>query len=75
MIGEVLEKYRIICVEDLVKEIYTCGPHFKQANNFLWHFKLQAPRGGFEKKLWPFAKGGDWGNREHFINDLVKRML
>ena len=25
-----LGKYGIICVEDLIHEIYSCGPHFKQ---------------------------------------------
>ena len=31
-----LGKYGIICIEDLIHEIVTCGPNFKQANNFLW---------------------------------------
>merc|ERR1719506_2045025 len=30
----------IACVEDLIHELFTCGPNFKQANNFLWPFKL-----------------------------------
>jgi hypothetical protein len=42
---QVLGKYGIICVEDLIHEIYTVGPHFKQASNFLWPVKLSAPRG------------------------------
>merc|ERR1719343_2014941 len=33
-------------MEDLIHEIYTVGPHFKQASNYLWPFKLSAPRGG-----------------------------
>ena len=37
--NEVIEKglgeHGIKCVEDLLHEIYTVGPHFKQANNFL----------------------------------------
>ncbi len=28
-----LGKYGIICVEDLIHEIYTCGPHFKQVRD------------------------------------------
>lgn len=31
-----LGKEDIICVEDLINEIETCGPNFKKANNFLW---------------------------------------
>jgi large subunit ribosomal protein L7e len=69
-----LGQYGIICVEDLVNEIYTCGPHFKEANNFLWPFKLNSPLGGWVDKGTHFAEGGDAGNREEFINQLVRRM-
>jgi len=62
-------------VEDLVHEIYTVGAHFKEANNFLWPFKLSSPLGGFDKKLSHFIEGGQNGNREHEINALVQRML
>jgi len=70
-----LGQYNIICIEDVINEIYTCGPHFKQANNFLWYFKLGSPKGGFNNKRHPFQHGGDWGNREEEINNLVERML
>ncbi|XP_026395208.1 60S ribosomal protein L7-4-like [Papaver somniferum] len=69
-----LGKYGIICVEDLIHEIMTVGPHFKQANNFLWPFKLSAPLGGLKKKRNHFVEGGDAGNREDYINKLVRRM-
>ncbi|EGR30672.1 hypothetical protein IMG5_126280, partial [Ichthyophthirius multifiliis] len=75
LIEQNLGKYNINCFEDLVHEITTCGPHFKEANNFLWPFKLDTPRGGFRNKRHAFHQGGDWGNREVFINDLVKAML
>lgn len=66
----------IICVEDLVHEIFTCGPHFKSANNFLLPFKLSSPKGGYTKfgKLHHFTEGGDAGNREDLINTLIRRM-
>jgi len=77
--NEVIEKalgqYGIICVEDLINEIYNVGTHFKQANNFLWSFKLSSPKGGFNNKRHPFQKGGDWGMREEAINQLVAQML
>jgi len=69
-----LGKYGIICIEDLIHEIYTCGPHFKQANNFLWPFKLSSPLGGYKKKGKHFTEGGDFGNREEKINDFVRSM-
>merc|ERR1712232_1478173 len=40
----------IICVEDLIHEIVTVGPNFKQVTNFLWPFKLNNPTGGWKKK-------------------------
>merc|ERR1711964_121406 len=75
VIEKVLGQHGIISVEDLINEIITVGPHFKQANNFLWAFKLTSPKGGFNNKRHPYQQGGDWGNREEEINNLVKRML
>eukprot|EP01029_Cantina_marsupialis_P001191 TRINITY_DN109765_c0_g1_i1.p2 TRINITY_DN109765_c0_g1~~TRINITY_DN109765_c0_g1_i1.p2 ORF type:complete len:120 (+),score=26.14 TRINITY_DN109765_c0_g1_i1:558-917(+) len=65
----------IICIEDLIHEVYTCGENFKEANNFLWPFKLRSPKGGFSLKLLHFNEGGDAGNREGKLNELVLRML
>ena len=31
-----LGKYGIVCMEDLIHEIFTVGPNFKQTANFLW---------------------------------------
>jgi len=68
-------KHGLICVEDLVHEVFTVGPHFKQANKFIWPFKLSNPRGGWTRKLNHFNEGGDAGLREDKINELVQRML
>merc|ERR1712166_1723230 len=70
-----LAKEGIACVEDLIHEIWTVGDKFKQANNFLWPFKLNSPAKGFEKKRHPYMKGGAWGNREENINKLIANML
>jgi len=64
----------IICAEDLIHEIFTVGENFKRANNFLWPFKLSCPTGGMRKKTNHFVEGGDHGNREDFINQLVRKM-
>ncbi|KAK2604542.1 hypothetical protein N8I77_007463 [Diaporthe amygdali] len=75
IIEENLGKYGIICVEDLIHEIYTVGPNFKQAANFLWPFKLSNPNGGFRpRKFKHFIEGGDLGNREENINALIRQM-
>jgi large subunit ribosomal protein L7e len=70
-----LGKFGIICMEDLVHEIFTCGPHFKQAANFLWPFQLSSPVGGFKNKLIHFNEGGDGGNAGEKIGALVNRMI
>ncbi|XP_054724421.1 60S ribosomal protein L7-like [Uloborus diversus] len=70
-----LGKYGIICMEDLIHEIYTCGPNFKKATNFLWHFKLNNPRGGWRKKTIHYVEGGDFGNREGKINTILRKMI
>jgi len=69
-----LGKHGILCIEDLIHEILTVGPHFKEANNFLWPFKLKAPLGGLKKKRNHYVEGGDAGNRENYINELIRRM-
>ncbi|KAM7471944.1 hypothetical protein LguiA_010127 [Lonicera macranthoides] len=74
VIEQALGKHGIICIEDLIHEILTVGPHFKEANNFLWPFKLKAPLGGLKKKRNHYVEGGDAGNREDFINELIRRM-
>merc|ERR1719421_48248 len=70
-----LGQFGINCFEDLVHEIYTVGPKFKEANNFLWPFKLNSPKGGLAKKRLGFNEGGQAGNRDKYISALISRML
>merc|ERR1711937_817517 len=67
----------IECAADLINEIYTVGPNFKKANNFLWPFKLSNPKGGFSSKtkLLHFMEGGEAGARGEEINKLVAKMI
>lgn len=75
IIEDNLGKYGIVCIEDLIHEIYTVGPNFKQAANFLWPFKLSNPNGGFRRRKFKhYVEGGDTGNREEAINELVRKM-
>lgn len=77
IVDQHLGKYGVHGVEDIVHQIYTCGPRFKEVTNFLWPFKLNPPRKGFVAKRHGFAeaRGGDAGNREQLINELLKRMI
>jgi len=64
------------CVEDVIHEIYTCGPKFKEAANFLWPFKMASPKGGFiGKKLNHHNEDGACGQQGVKINRLIKKML
>ncbi|CAJ0903840.1 9612_t:CDS:2, partial [Entrophospora sp. SA101] len=72
IIQQSLGKFGITCVEDLIHEIFTIGPNFKQANNFLWPFKLSNPNGGWaNRKFRHYVEGGDFGDREDKINALI----
>merc|ERR1712232_859972 len=75
IITQSLGEFGMFGMEDPVHEIYTVGPHFKQASNFLWPFKLSSPKSGFKCKRHGFCeqRGGDWGNREYLINELIGR--
>jgi len=74
IIEQVLGKYDVLSVEDVIHQIVTLGPHFKEVNKFLWPFKLSSPKGGFLKKRVSFVEGGDAGNREEHINELIRKM-
>jgi len=68
-------KGAVICMEDLVNQIYTVGPFFKECTKFLWPFKMNNPAGGLSRIRHHFTEGGDCGNREEYVNELIKRML
>ncbi|ELV10313.1 60S ribosomal protein L7 [Tupaia chinensis] len=74
LIARSLGKFDIIYMEDLIHEIYIVGKCIKEANNFLWPFKLSSPRGGMKKKTTHFVESGDAGNREDQINRFIRRM-
>lgn len=66
----------VLGIEDLVHEIATCGPNFKQASSALWPFKLSNPTGGWRpRKFIGFVEGGDAGNREKHMSKLVHQMV
>merc|ERR1711976_856815 len=75
IIEKILGKRNIICMEDLVHEIVTVGPNFKQAANFLWPFKLNTPTGGWRRKYNHYNDGGDCGLRETMIDPLPRKMV
>jgi len=70
-----LGQFNILCVEDLIREIFTVGENFKHACRFLSVFRLNSPRKGLVSKKRHFSNGGSFGNRGPYISDLVSRML
>merc|ERR1712196_31741 len=75
LVEEALGKSGLTCNEDLVNELYTCGPNFKQANNFVWPFKLKCPKGGYSCKRVSYMNHGDTGDRDVEINSFVRKMI
>jgi len=65
----------VICTEDIVHSLMTCCKSFGKVSKFLWPFKLNSPSGGFSKKRISFIEGGQYGNREAFISQLIHRMI
>jgi hypothetical protein len=64
------------CIEDVIHEIFTCGPNFKAVSNFLWPVKLSSPKGGYYgKMLNHHNEGGSCGQQAEKINKLIKKML
>eukprot|EP00996_Jenningsia_fusiforme_P002758 NODE_3577_length_950_cov_357.466149_g3287_i0.p1 GENE.NODE_3577_length_950_cov_357.466149_g3287_i0~~NODE_3577_length_950_cov_357.466149_g3287_i0.p1 ORF type:complete len:274 (+),score=54.40 NODE_3577_length_950_cov_357.466149_g3287_i0:49-870(+) len=75
LIEKNLARNNIICMEDLIYEIFRTGKHFKHANKFLWPFKLNTVKGGMKAKRRHFVEGGDYGNREVYINRFIRKMI
>lgn len=75
IVEKVLGNKDVICLEDMLNQIYTVGDNFKHVNNALWPFKLRHPRHGYRSIKKHFVEGGDCGNREEYINELLDRMI
>jgi len=67
----------VLCVEDLVHEIFTMGSHFDKIVQFLVPFKLNIIKDLKDIKIRKnghFKDGGLYGNRENKINQLINKM-
>jgi len=67
----------VICVEDVVHEIFSTGDNFDAVNNFVGKFHLSdPPREDMERvKYAHFDAGGRYGYRGDKINALVQAMI
>ncbi|KAI4357138.1 hypothetical protein L6164_001105 [Bauhinia variegata] len=74
LIEQELGKHGIVCLEDMVHEVANVGPHFKDVVRFLWPFQLNKPAEGLKGSKTLYKDGGDTGNREDLINELINKM-
>lgn len=66
----------VICIEDIVHELFNATENFDKIKEFLLPFRLKAPKGGWERKTGvSFVKGGEYGNRQAFINELLAKCV
>ncbi|KAI4801782.1 hypothetical protein KUCAC02_019653 [Chaenocephalus aceratus] len=67
-------KHGIICLEDLIHEIYLVGKGFRAANNFLLPFKLSVARHAAKDKAGLLKDLGNPGFRNTDINAIVRQL-
>lgn len=65
-------KHGIICLEDLIHEIYSVGKSFVAANNFLLPFRLSVPRHAARDKAGLLKDLGNPGFRGTDINSIIR---
>ena len=75
IVAAALKQFGMESVEDVAHEIYTVGPQFANATRFLWPFKMNQPKGGWREIRRHYVEGGDYGNREELIDELILRMI
>lgn len=75
LVEDVFGEQNIICIEDLVSEVFSKGKHFVVIKKFLRTFKLNKPTEGYGDKSSKFEKGGAWGFYGEKLNSLIEKMI
>ncbi|KAG7244223.1 hypothetical protein INR49_004296 [Caranx melampygus] len=73
-IEEHMGKHGIICLEDLIHEIYSVGKSFRATNNFLLPFKLSVARHAARDKAGLLKDLGNPGFRGTDINTIIRQL-
>jgi large subunit ribosomal protein L7e len=78
VVEKALGDKNILCIRDLVHEIYNIGENFESAVGMICTFRLSSPVGHFEKKILAIndkveEKGGflDGEGMEEFLNKIL----
>lgn len=74
IIEERLGTHGIICLEDLIHEIYSVGKNFRVVNNFLWPFRLSVARHAARDKAGLLREIGEPGARGEDINRVIRQL-
>ncbi|KAM8846769.1 60S ribosomal protein L7-like 1 [Synchiropus splendidus] len=74
VIEEHMGKHGIICLEDLIHEIYSVGESFFPANKFLLPFKLSVARHAARDKAGLLKDLGKTGARGTDINAIIRQL-
>lgn len=64
----------IICLEDLIHEIYSTGKYFKRVTSFLWPFHLSVARHASRNRVGFLKEMGKPGYRGEAINQLIRQL-
>lgn len=76
LIEEQLGECGIICIEDIIHEIYTATDNFNAIKKVMVPFQLKAPKDGWKRKTGlSFKRGGEYGHRHFEINELIEKCL
>lgn len=57
-----------------MREIASVGPDFKEVTSFLCPFAFTKPEKALQGKKRRYNDGGDSGNHEDHINELISKM-
>ncbi|XP_005533196.1 PREDICTED: 60S ribosomal protein L7-like 1 [Pseudopodoces humilis] len=74
LIEEHLGGCGIICLEDLIHEIYSTGKYFKRVTSFLWPFHLSVARHASRNRVGFLTEMGKPGYRGDEINRLIRQL-
>lgn len=69
------ETHGLICVKDLIHEIYHVGPAFAAAAQFLWPFRLGDSKSEFQRKVLRLKDGKQYGDQGEAMDDFIQQVL
>uniref|UniRef100_A0A8C7NAG9 Ribosomal protein L7-like 1 n=1 Tax=Oncorhynchus kisutch TaxID=8019 RepID=A0A8C7NAG9_ONCKI len=74
LIEQHMGKYGIICLEDLIHEIYSVGMNFRVVSNFIWPFRLSVARHAARDKAGLLKNIGNPGPRGMDVNSIIRQL-